>query len=192
VAAGPGWLWAIPLGGALALFYARTFAAAFVGAPISAGALISGLAGLLGGWLLRAWLLQQFSAGLGGRTDFAALYRVAAWASFPLILRDAVQAGYMLSAGRPIADPGLAFLVTDAVAGLGGKPSPAGAAIGALWREILGRADLYTAWHLALLVVAVALAARLSHGKAALAVAGYTLLSLAIGLAAALLRVIVG
>ncbi|MCX6032869.1 MAG: YIP1 family protein [Chloroflexi bacterium] len=181
IAAGPGWLWAIPLGCALAIFYARTFTAALVGAPIFSATLIGGLGGILGGWLLRALLLHAFAAGLGGRPDFGLLYRTTAWAAFPLILRDAVQMGAMLATGRPIAQGGLAFLVTEAGASAGWPAVIA--------RIALERTDLYTVWFLALLAGAVAVAARLARGKALLVVACYGLLSLAVISAAALVNV---
>lgn len=187
IAAGPGWLWAIPMGCALALFYARFFTMALLGAPAASGALIGGLGGILGGWLLRAWLLQQISAWLGGRPDFGALYRTTAWAAFPLILRDAVQVGYMAATGNLITDPGLSHLVTEATAWVGGQLSPAGVAIAAIGRVVLGRIDFYTIWHLALLALALTITAALPRTKAGLAVALYSLASLAGGLLALLL-----
>ena len=180
IAAGPGWLWAIPMGGALAFFYGRVFAAAFVGAPVSAGALIGGLAGILLGWLLRALLLHLLAASLGGRSDFGALYRATTWASFPLILRDAVQVGYVAATGSLIAGPGLSGLVANGVS----APS--------VWSVVLGRIDLYTIWYLALLVMTLQITAALTRGKATLAVALYSLASLAAGLFSLLLTSALG
>jgi hypothetical protein len=53
--------------------------------------LVIAAAGILLGWLLRAALLHLSSMALGGRQSFGSVYRASAWASFPLLLRSAVQ-----------------------------------------------------------------------------------------------------
>lgn len=192
IAAGPGWLWAIPMGCALALFYIRLFTTALLGAPPGAGTLIGGLSGILVGWLLRALLLQMICGALGGRPDFGALYRATAWAVFPLILRDMVQTSYMALTGRLIAYPGLAYLVTANSVLAGGGVSSADGLMTAMWRSVLGRIDLYTIWYLALLVLSLQITAALPRGKATLAAAIYILASLAAGVSSLLLTGLLG
>ena len=57
--------------------------------------LVIAAAGILLGWLLRAAVLHVSSMALGGRQSFGAVYRASAWASFPLLLRIAVQLIYL-------------------------------------------------------------------------------------------------
>ncbi len=54
------------------------------------------VAGILFGWLLRAALLHVSSLALGGQQSYGAVYRVSAWAGFPLLLRSAVQLVYVI------------------------------------------------------------------------------------------------
>jgi len=105
-----------------------------------------------------------------------------------LILRDAVQAAYMLITHELIRGPGLSGLLTAAGAGqtqgvaspvaVGSSPGVGSAIAGV----VLGRIDLYTLWYLGLLTAAVVVAGRLPRGKAIVVVAIYALLSLATGL----------
>lgn len=164
-------------------------------APAPAAALIlgppllTGLGGILLGWLVRAALLHVSSLALGGRQGFGPLYRASAWASFPLILRDAVQAAYVLITHELIRGPGLSGLLLAAgdgqMQGVGGQPQGIVPTIAGV---VLGRIDLYTLWYLGLLIAAVVAAGRLPRGKAIAVVAIYTLLSLAAGLGGTLLQ----
>lgn len=147
--------------------------------------LLGGLAGVLVGWLVRAGVLQVGSMALGGRQSFGTVYRVSLWASFPLILREAVQAVYMALSHQAINGPGLSGLVSQPAAMEGN----AGMVSGALGMTpisvagiLLSRVDLYAIWYLVLLVVGVAVACRLSRGRAVAVVSLYTVLSLLTGL----------
>jgi|WetSurMetagenome_2_1015567.scaffolds.fasta_scaffold162269_2 hypothetical protein len=136
--------------------------------------LVIAAAGILLGWLLRAAVLHVSSLALGGRQSFGAVYRTSAWASFPLLLRSAVQLIYLLVGGRMIDGAGLSGLLAAAPAADGGV-SLAAPSIPAI---LLSRVDLYTIWYVILLGVAVAAAGKLSKGKAAVVVAVYVVLSL--------------
>jgi len=129
--------------------------------------MVSAVAGILFGWLLRAAVLHVSSMALGGRQSFGAVYRASAWASFPLLLGSAVQLIYLLVGGGMIAGAGLSGLLAA---------SPAAPSIPAIL--LLGRVDLYTIWYVILLGVAVAAAGKLSIGKAAAVVAVYVVLAL--------------
>jgi len=135
--------------------------------------MVSAVAGILFGWLLRAAVLHVSSMALGGRQSFGAVYRASAWASFPLLLRSAVQLIYLLVGGGMIAGAGLSGLLAAAPAADGVAPTaPSIPAI------LLSRVDFYTIWYVILLGVAVAAAGKLSRGKAAVVVAVYVVLSL--------------
>ena len=135
--------------------------------------LVIAAAGILLGWLLRAALLHLSSMALGGRQSFGSVYRASAWASFPLLLRTAVQLLYVLAGGGMIAGEGLSGLLAAAPAADGvAQAAPSIPAI------LLSRVDLYTIWYVILLGVAVAAAGKLSRGKAAAVVVVYVVLSL--------------
>ncbi|NUQ36710.1 MAG: YIP1 family protein [Caldilineales bacterium] len=224
VAAGPGWVWLIPLLLAAAFLIGRVLVAGPLQIeqqiaqqqqmqeesmanmppemreslspeafevhqpPLSAVItlpLVAGLAGIVLGWLARAGILHLGSMLFGGRQGFAGLYRVGAWAGFPLILRDAVQMLYMRLSHSLIEGSGLSGLaastadsnlvagggMVSAVAG-GGSAAPTALSL------FLGRIDLYTLWFLGLLLVGL-IAGGLSRGKALIVIlfyAGLTLL----------------
>ena len=220
VAAGPKWLWVLPLLLAVALTLARVFAAApglaeeqrartqaqieaqfqdmpqevidtlpeeattvpepspvlTVGLPR-----VAGLGGILLGWLVRAALLHVGSLALGGRQSFGQIYRTSAWASFPLILRDAVQALAMGVTGQVVKGSGLSGLLTST--------DTAGVTLPAI---VLGRIDVYAIWYVLLLVIALGAASKLTRGKAAAVVAFYAALSLLGGLGQLLTQGITG
>jgi len=144
--------------------------------------LMLGLGGIVLGWLVRAGVLQVVSMALGGRQGFGVVYRVSAWASFPLILRDAVQTIYVMVSHTTIDHPGLSGLLPAKPAAAGGLPGMMSAARPTVSTIMLGRIDLYTIWYLILLGIAVIAAGKLSRGKAAVVVGSYALLSLATGL----------
>lgn len=226
VAAGPRWLWLIPLLFAVVALLAR----AVVAAPLLAQAqtaqlqaqmaaqaqalpqedealapieapptpvgvtlapiLAGGLAVILIGWALRALILQVSSLAMGGRQSFGQVYRLSAWAAFPLILRDAVQAAYMLLSRELVTGPGLSGLIDQGGTGSNGGAVNGLFALGgqamSLPGVVLSKIDLYTLWFLALLVVAMQVGGNLKRGKAMLVVGIYALLALLPGLLAAL------
>lgn len=218
VAAGPRWLWLIPLAFAVAALLARAFIAAPLQAqaqtaqmqaqmatqaqafpteseaplpvevpptPTSAAlapALVGGLGVILIGWALRALILQVGSLAMGGRQSFGQVYRLSAWAAFPLILRDLVQAAYMLISRELAVGPGLSGLVSQAGPSVGGNLLGLGGAGLSLPGVVLSKIDLYTLWFLALLVIAMQVGGNLKRGKAILVVLIYAVLALLPGL----------
>ena len=135
-------------------------------------------AGILFGWLLRAAVLHVSSMALGGQQGYSAVYRASAWATFPLLLRSAVQLVYVLVTGELVAGSGLSGLWGTPLA----APEQTASPVLSIPAILLGRVDLYTVWYVILLGVAVAAAGRLSRGKAAAVVIIYILLSLLVGL----------
>jgi hypothetical protein len=183
VAAGPDWVWAVPLGAAALLLYVRflIFIAIMetsAALPILAG----GLVGITLGWLLRAIILWKTSAALGGRSTFAVIYRLSAWAAFPLILREVVQTAYTLATGTLPAGEGLASLMSQ----------PGHTLAPAVWVAILSRVDLFALWFLALLFLAVRVGTSLTRTRAALVVVCYGVLALLPVIANTLLGVLFG
>lgn len=142
--------------------------------------LAGGLGGILVGWLVRAALLHVISLALGGQQGFGHVYRTAAWASFPLILREAVQALAALFTGQAVKGAGLAGLLAS-----DGQTVT-------LPAIVLGRIDLFTIWYVVLLVIAMSAAGKLTRGKASVVVGAYALLSLAGGLGRLLTQGITG
>ena len=124
--------------------------------------LIGGLAAIALGWLARTAVLHLGSLALGGRQTFGVLYRVGAWATLPIVLRDVVQIVYMLLSGEMVEGSGLSGL----------------AATSSALSIILGKIDLFTIWYLVLLVLGVQISGQLPPRKAAAVVGFYVLLML--------------
>jgi hypothetical protein len=83
-----------------------------------------------------------------------------------LTLRSAGQTLYLLITGHPVAQPGLAGLLAGADAAL---------PLVKLGYFVLGWIDLFTLWHLALLVVAVRIGAAVSVRTASRIVVLYSI-----------------
>lgn len=152
-----------------------------------------GVAGFLFGWLVRAAVLHVSSLAMGGRQSYGRIYRTAAWASFPLLLRDLVQTIYLAATGTVITGPGLSGLLTPTTQALpvtmvdkvgvvvaSTTPVVTTSASPALTIPgiLLGRIDLFSIWYVWLLGMAVLVAGKLSRGKAVGVVVIYVVLSL--------------
>ena len=149
------------------------------------------VAGIVLGWLVRAAVLHVSSLALGGQQSFGQVYGTSAWASFPLILRSAVQALYAVAGGGLVDRPGLSGLLSVAAS----PAAPSGVLASTpvtLPAIILGRIDLYSIWYLVLLVFAVGTASKLPRGKALVLTAIYAVLSILAGLGQLLTRGITG
>ncbi len=157
----------------------------------------SAVAGILLGWLVRAAVLHVSSLAMGGRQSYGSIYRTAAWASFPLLLRDLVQTIYLAATGSVIQGAGLSGLLTAAPSALPGAATGAASAVVKVAATpvaaagtapltipalVLGRIDLFTLWYVVLLGLAVLAAAQLGRGKTARVVIIYVVLSLAVSL----------
>jgi hypothetical protein len=144
---------------------------------------ISGLIFLWIGWLVWTGALHLVSTISGGSNRFGQMWQVVVWSWLPFTLRGLLQAIFILASGEVITNPGLSGLVgnNSSVTQLIATPPSAGELA---LRSFLGRIDLFLVWNLALLVIGVVAAARLSWKKAVLITLGvwlvFTLLGLAI------------
>lgn len=169
LACGHAWSWVVPIGLALLVFYARLFTLALLHDPSVKLSLLQGVVGILIGWPLCAAMLYTLGKLTGGRPGFMPILVMCAWTTLPLTLRNVVQVIYMWASGRLLHYPGLSGLFVD----MDATHSPI--RVGHL---LLGRLDLYTLWHLCLLVLVVSIGAQISSWKAAPVVALYTVLTL--------------
>jgi hypothetical protein len=167
----------LPLGGALLAFYLHTFVLVALQSAALDWRFAGGVINILVGWPLRMLLLAALTRLLQGRPAFGPLLWLSAWATLPLTLRSAGQTLYLLVTGHPVAQPGLAGLLA------GADPALPLVKLGAF---VLGWIDLFTLWHLALLVVAVRIGAGVTTGRAIATVGLYCGLFLLMGSLAAL------
>lgn len=107
----------------------------------------------------------------GGETTFGAMFRMSVWSRLPLAMGALVQAAFIAFAGRLIQYPGLSFFV----------------ATGDLLQDarnplfvLLSGLDLFWLWHLLLVVLGLAVAARFGRGKSLALTLLYAVLSLGI------------
>ena len=164
--------------------------------------------GVLGQWLLAGVLLLCLAWLLGGRPRAGAMLRMSAWALLvPVLTRAIVMIVVMVGTGR-VPAAGLSRLPTSAgpvvssvdpenlpdftegegggqVVMMGPGGTVGGSGMGAMYLNFLrgsfmSALDLYTLWALALLLIGVAVTAKLGWIKATLATAGYWGLSLAL------------
>lgn len=160
-----GQVW-LPLGGALLAFYLHTFVLVALQSAALDWRFAGGVINILVGWPLRMLLLAALTRLRQGRPAFGPLLWLSAWATLPLTLRSAGQTLYLLVTGHPVAQPGLAGLLA------GADPALLLVKLGAF---VLGWIDLFTLWHLALLVVAVRIGAAVSVRTASRIVVLYSI-----------------
>lgn len=158
------------------------------------------LAGVLWDWGLRGGVLLALAWLLGGRPVAGAMFRMSGWTMVPEIARLLVALGVMLAAGR-VPARGLAGLTTTAapvvssqgegeapppgedqvvISGPGGVAAGGPSFVDLLRLNFLGALDIYTVWLLGLLVVGVAVTARLGWLRAGLATLVYWGISLSL------------
>lgn len=116
---------------------------------------VGSLFGIWLGWLLLGSILHLVLTMFGSRSTNTTAYNLAAWASIPFVIRQAVQIIAMLSTQQLITNPGLSgFIAADAVQVM-------------LYVKILLRlVDLYFFWQIVLLAIGTAATAGLARGKA--------------------------
>lgn len=130
---------------------------------------VGSVAGHVIAWLVWAGLLYLGSVMLGGRSAFGQILPVVVWARLPHALRGLLQTIYILTTQQLITSPGLSGLVGDAA----GDTLAGSVGVGrTLLTTFLGRIDLFVVWSLALLVVGVSVAARVSRRKSVLLTVG--------------------
>ena len=157
-------------------------------------------------WLLRGGLLLGLTWLLGGRPGPGAMFRLSGWTLVPTVARLLVALAVMLIAHRePLsglqgfdAAPGgglvrinvppgdNTFTNTSINGGTGSAAAPVGSGSDALGISFLpllrgaflGALDLYTLWGLLLMLIGVAVTARVSVLKSLITTAGYWVISL--------------
>lgn len=127
---------------------------------------------LLIGVLAQATFLY-FSALIAGGDDmnFGSVFTMSSWTKLPQALNFLVQAGFVAFTRSAISYPGLSVLV-----GTGDLMTDARNPLFVL----LGRIDLFWLWHLVLVVIGLAVVARISRGKALVLTVIYAALALGI------------
>jgi len=142
---------------------------------------VTGVLGLVVGWLVWAGALYLVGMVAGGHASFGALFRMVVWAWIPYALRGFLQALYILLTGQLIAHPGLSGLVAgeQTVEKVLTAPPTTGQMVVSAF---LARIDLFLFWNLALLVVGTMVVTRLSARKATALVLGIWLLLTLMGL----------
>lgn len=130
-----------------------------------------GAAALVIGILAQAVFLYFAALVLGGEVNFGAIFRVSLWSRLPMAIGLLAQAGFIAFTQQMIHYPGLSFLV-----GAGDFIQDAQNPLYALFSQL----DLFWLWQVLLLVIGLAVAARLGKGKALILALLYTALSLGI------------
>lgn len=148
----------------------------------SAGA----LAMLWLGWLVWAGALHLIGTMAGGESQFGEMWRTVVWSWLPFTVRGLLQFAFILLTGEIISHPGLSGLVADQrpVSELIAAPPSTGQLV---LQSLLSKIDLFLVWNLFLLILGVAVTARLSRRKAAFVTLGVWAVLLVLGLLPALL-----
>ncbi len=164
-------------------------AAQFVASPLFTVVMpsVTAALGQIGSWLIWAGALYLLLVFVGTRVTFGHLFQVVVWASVPYALRGVLQAAYITASGQLIQNPGLSGLVpvpqppTEMVTGAPPPPVMIDTQT-LLLRQLLAGIDLFLVWRLVLLILGVAVVARLSTRRSALIVVGTWALFTLIGL----------
>lgn len=125
--------------------------------------------------LVGAAVLHFLSTVMGGQQAFLEVFSTAAWAKLPLILREVVRVPWLLLGGFDPNPAGLAGLAMPGGLGLDGGRS--------YLEPILSMIEVWTIWSLALLVLAVVAAAKLSRGRALAVVGIFVAAQIGLGMA---------
>ncbi len=121
-------------------------------------AVLGGGAVMAIGWLARAGIVHLSALAMGGKSAWGGTFAAAGvWSMLPDVLRNLVQTLSIAINGRLVEHQGLSFLVTS-----GDWLADSRSVL----YNLLASIDPFTVWHLILLSVAVAVAAKLSKGKA--------------------------
>jgi hypothetical protein len=110
------------------------------------------------GWIVRGAVVHFSSMAMGGASTWPATFAVMVWAQFPFAVRNLLQAGYVRWSGVLIEHQGISFLVAE---------NDWLANSRSLVYSALSQIDPFVLWHLALLTIGIAVATRLTRGKAA-------------------------
>ncbi len=106
-------------------------------------------------WLVISGLLHLVLTMLGGRGSTTTTFNIVGWAGLPFAVREAVRIIAMLSTNQMIAHPGL-----SGFAPLGDER------LNVFLTIFLELIDIYVLWYIALLVIGVRAATKVTSGKA--------------------------
>jgi hypothetical protein len=131
----------------------------FIQSPlfIGATAAVTGILGLLVGWLVQGALLYFGALIAGGEVEFRRFFAAMPWLGLPLVLGTVVRTVYALIKHQLVVNDGLSYLVSS------GKPmtdarNPA--------YVTLSSVTLFWLWHLLLVYVLLRVAPKLGRGTA--------------------------
>jgi len=139
---------------------------------------LAGGVGVLILWVLAATLLHFAALIAGAESTFAGVFTVFAWSSLPITLRSIIQTIYILVSQTFPVYPGLAALQVS-----GDTVQDSTNPLIALLRY----ADPFWLWHVVLLVIGLAVAAKFTKMKAAMLVLFYAVISIGISVGFTLL-----
>lgn len=149
-------IWAFPIGILLFLCYLRFFCMTLLGISVSEWSFVGSVTAVLIGWLFCTILLFTICRLFDATPVFKLILGLSAWTFLPYAVRDLVQTIYMLNVKATIAWQGLSGLVelsrTDSWAIQ-------------LIQYWLSYIDIYSIFHLALVVITVRISSRLSPSK---------------------------
>ena len=138
-------------------------------------------------WLVWAGTLTLAASLLGAPSlSFGRALALYAWSSVPIVIRGIAQSVYMAATKTPIYNAGLSGLIIDQapppmVMGpqrrMPAIPTQGEVALA----SVLGHLDLFTLWHLGLLVMGLMICARWRRNRALLTVIGIALIVAAAG-----------
>jgi hypothetical protein len=138
---------------------------------------VTGLLGLLIGWLIQAAILYFTDLLAGGELQFGQIVAAVPWLHLPLALERLLQTAFILSQGKLIVNQGLSYLVSSGNALQDARN---------LAYVALSQVTLFRLWHLVLVFAFFRGAARFSRATAFWLTLAYAALLLAgtVGLAA--------
>jgi hypothetical protein len=138
----------------------------------------TGVITLLVGLAAQSLVLYLGSLVTGGELTYGLLFRISVWSRLPYALSYVALTAFIVVAGRAVHYPGLAALVAS-----GNVMQDSRQPLVAL----LGSIDLFWLWHLALVAIGVSAARRSRNGAAVGLTLVYTVLSLIVQAAPAML-----
>ena len=140
--------------------------------------LVSGLVMLVLAVLAQATFLYFGAVVSGGEVEFGPVFTVSAWSRLPFVIYFLTQAGYVALTRRMIEYQGLAFLVSSGDLLQDARNPMFG---------LLSQVNIFWLWHLLLIVVGLAVAARFSRVKALVLALLYAALALGLSVLPGLL-----
>jgi hypothetical protein len=106
------------------------------------------------GWVFRAAVVHFISMAIGGVSNWGSAFAITVWSALPFLVRNIVQAVYIVTSKQLIEHQGLAFLVTSGK-WLEDSRSLAYAA--------LSNVDLFALWHIVLLGIGISAATKVGR-----------------------------